>query len=30
LALLFRRDVVSLGQVQHHRDAWESSNESAA
>jgi NADH dehydrogenase len=30
LALFFRRDVVSLGQVQHARDAWEWSNESAA
>ncbi len=30
LALLFRREVVSLGQVQHPRDAWELSNRDAA
>jgi NADH dehydrogenase len=30
LALLFRREVVSLGQVQHPRDTWELSNRDAA
>jgi NADH dehydrogenase len=30
LALLFRREVVSLGQVQHPRDAWELSHRDAA
>ncbi len=30
LALFFRREVVSLGQVQHPREQWESSNRAAA
>ncbi len=30
LALLFRRDVVSLGQVQNPREAWDASSEDAA